>query len=91
MSIKDIDGSPILVYVVELLHSKDPEFINFKAQFQESYDSIKCVVDDIKKESAKAKVDLNTYTNLFELIKKTDPDVEDVKFGREIQKFLVDS
>ena len=62
---------------------KDEEGVmNFKKGFDECYKSLKCKVDEIKTESAKAKGQLNTNTNQFELIKKVDPDAETLIFGK---------
>lgn len=54
LSIKNADGATMLSMVCSILHKEDPDFINFKNEFQESYDSVKCVVDDLKKGAAKA-------------------------------------
>ena len=88
MSIKDGDGVSILQMCCTLLHQKDPEFINFKSEFEESYDSIKCVIGDLQKDAAKASADLIIFEKLFEHLKKVDDEVEDVKFGTTLNSFF---
>lgn len=48
----------------------------------------KYIVEDIKKDSMKAKVDLRSNKNMFEMILKQDPDIEDIPFGKVLSKFL---
>jgi hypothetical protein len=48
----------------------------------------KCVVDDIKRDCLKAKMDLKSNKNMFEMILKQDPDAEDLPYGKVLGKFL---
>lgn len=72
------------------LYEEDNSFIEFKSKFEYSYAAHKCIVDDIKKDAAKAKVDLKSNKNMFEMVLKQDPDVEDMPYGKIISKFLAD-
>ena len=83
-SIKDINGVSIMKMICEKMFNQDEKFVDFKNGFDACYSALKCVVDDIKKESEKAKKELANNSNQFELIKKVDPDVEDLTFGKQI-------
>ena len=66
------------------------KFINFKADFDDCYFCLKVAFDDLKKDTNKAASQLTANKNQFENLLKIDPDIEDLPFGKQIQKFLVE-
>ena len=90
-SIKDTNGSCIMLTICQKMFEKDEEFTKFKDSFPMCYKALKCKVDEIKTESDKAKGALNTNTSQFELIKKVDPEAEELIFGKQIKVFLQES
>ena len=66
------------------------KFINFKADFDDCYFCLKVAFEDVKKESNKAANLLTANKNQFENLMKIDPDIEDLPFGKQISKFLVE-
>ena len=73
----------------ENIFNEDENFADFKTGFDSCYYSLKCIVDDIKKDTDKANKELTNNNNQFELIQKVDPDIEDLPFGKQIKIFLV--
>jgi hypothetical protein len=72
------------------LYEEDPTFADFKTKFEFSYMAHKCVVDDIKRDCLKARMDLKSNKGMFDMILKQDPDVEDLAYGKVLSKFLSD-
>ena len=90
-SIKDINGDSIMKTICNTIFEEDPKFADFKSQFESCYAAYKCVIDDIKRDTEKAYKELKVTSNQFDLVKKMDPDVEDLQFGKQIQAFLEES
>ena len=62
---------------------KAKKFATFAQNFEPYLkDSKKCKADEIEKDSLKAKKELNVNKLMFENIMKSDPDVEDMQFGK---------
>lgn len=103
-TLKDGDGKSMLQFICYSLHQEDldkeekdkveiPEndkFINFKADFDDCYFCLKVAFDDVKKDTNKAASQLTANKNQFENLLKIDPDIEDLPFGKQIQKFLIE-
>lgn len=90
-SIKDINGDSIMKTICNTIFEEDPKFADFKGQFEACYTAFKCVIDDIKRDTEKASKELKVSANQFDLVKKMDPDVEDLQFGKQIAIFLEES
>jgi len=88
-SIKDSEGNAIMKMITAKLYEDDESIAEFKAGFSSCFTCLKCIVDDVKKDTEKANKDLNSNKNQFELLKKVDPDVEDIPFGKQMESFLV--
>ena len=76
--------------ICQKLYEEDQTFAEFKSKFEYSFMAHKCVVDDIKRDCLKAKMDLKSSKNMFDMILKQDPDAEDQPYGKVLGKFLVD-
>ena len=87
-SIKDGDGKSIMFTICKKMVEEDVTFMNFKTKFECCQDSIKRIVEDIKKDCETMEKDLKTSQDQFELIKKFDPETSDIMFGIQIEKFL---
>jgi hypothetical protein len=70
LSIRDADGNSILKMICQKLFDEDNSFADFKQDYEFSYMAHKCIVDDIKRDCLKAKGDLKTNQNMFEMIVK---------------------
>jgi hypothetical protein len=77
--------------ICKQLVDEDPEFRDFKADFNCCYACLKFPMDDVKRDIEKAQKELQGNKTKFELILKVDPDVEDSIYGKQISKFLRDS
>lgn len=58
------------------------KFLKFKERFQALEGCLKSPIDDIKKDTDAAKRDLNISNTQFEMIKKFDPEVMEIPFGK---------
>jgi hypothetical protein len=54
-TIKDINGVSIMKTICDKIFEKDEKLVNFKSAFDACYTSLKCKIDEIEKESAKAR------------------------------------
>jgi len=88
-SIKDSEGRSILQILCKNHFEEDPSFADFKQDYSNCYAGLKCIAEDITKDSVKVGKDLQTHKGLFEMILKQDPDVEDLPYGKIISKFMV--
>mmetsp|Transcript_10806 Transcript_10806/g.18111 ORF Transcript_10806/g.18111 Transcript_10806/m.18111 type:complete len:172 (-) Transcript_10806:52-567(-) len=81
----------MLSLICRKIKEEDEDIMNFRTTMDPCYQSLKFVIDDLKKDCDKAKNDLKASNSQFQMIVMQDPDVEDTIFGRQIQKFLKDS
>lgn len=87
-SIKDGDGKSIMHTICKKMVEEDSSFMEFRSKFECCQDSIKRIVEDIKKDCETMEKDLKTSQDQFELIKKFDPETSEIMFGIQVEKFL---
>ena len=87
-TLKDATGQSILQILCKRLYEEDNEFHKFKDDFKEVYDSVKLSTEDLLKKTDNLKNENNKTKNLFKLIDKSDEQLMELKFGKEMEKFL---
>lgn len=88
MTLKDAKGKSILAICCEKLYQDDNEFIKFKDDFKEVYDSVKLSTEDLQKKTDKLKTENKTTRGQFGVIEKSDENLMETKFGKQISKWL---
>ena len=88
MTLKDAAGRSILMILCQYLYEDDNEFIKFKEDFKDVYDSIKLSTEDLQKKTDNLKNENTKTKNLFSQIDKSDEQLMELKYGKEMKKFL---
>lgn len=88
MTLKDAKGNSILKICCQKLFEEDNEFAKYKEDFKEVYDAIKLSTEDLQKKTDKLKADNKTTKSQFSVLEKSDETLMDVKFGKQISKWL---
>ena len=87
-SLKTVDGESMMKVICNKMFEKDEKFAEFRSNFEQVFQAVKCVVGDLQKEADKVKKELVSQSSAFDLLKKVDPDVEDIAFGKQMVTFL---
>ena len=74
--------------VCKMLQEDDNEFIKFKDEFKEVYDSLKLNTEDLQKQTNKLGGENNKIKSQFKAIQEADPDLNELKFGKIMSAFL---
>ena len=90
-SIKDVDGNPIIHTICKTLAKDNEEFMNFKQAFEPCYQALKAIIADLVQDCDKASKELTSYQSQFQTVLKVDPATEELPFGKQISKFMVEA
>jgi hypothetical protein len=83
-TLKDKDGNSILMILCQTLYEEDNEFVKFKEDFVSVYNSVKLSTEDLQKKTDALRNENNKTKNLFSLIDKSDEELMELKYGKEM-------